>query len=149
MFGSTALGGNSALFLTQETGYLWQHFSGYSLHTSPIKSASKYEEKTYPKRLKERKAELDQPDAAWEALADGNTNITLSLEECRSPSTPCMDALKTIYSNYPKCSSHSALRRWRVCIRDLHLCFIMLSVWSVRCHYHSQGLSSKWKVTRE
>lgn len=56
---------------------------------------------TYPKRLKQHKAVADQPDAAWEALADGNKNITLSLEECCPPSTPCMDALKTIYSIYP------------------------------------------------
>lgn len=57
---------------------------------------------TYLKRLKQRKAVADQPDAAWEALADGNKNITLSLEECCPPSTPCMEALKTIYSIYPQ-----------------------------------------------
>lgn len=55
---------------------------------------------TYPERLKQHKAVADQPDAAWEALADGNKNITPSLEECCPPSTPCMDALKTIYSIY-------------------------------------------------
>lgn len=50
----------------------------------------------------------DQPDAAWEALADGNKNITLSPEECCPPSTPCMDALQTIYSFYPDFHTHSA-----------------------------------------
>lgn len=55
-------------------------------------------------KFKQRKEVADQPDAAWEALADGNKNITLSLEECCSPSAPCMDALKTIYSIYPQIS---------------------------------------------
>jgi hypothetical protein len=60
-------------------------------------------------RLKQRKAVADEPDAAWEALADGNKNITLSLKEWLSPTTPCMDALMTIYSIYRHFLTHSTL----------------------------------------
>lgn len=62
---------------------------------------------THPLRLKQRKAVADEPDAAWEALADGNKTITLSLKEWLSPTTPCMDALMTIYSVYQHFLTHS------------------------------------------
>lgn len=36
------------------------------------------EKGTYPERWRQSKAVADQPEAAWEVLADGNKNIPLS-----------------------------------------------------------------------
>ena len=44
---------------------------------------------------------VDQLDATWEALADGNKNITLTVGMQLPLSAPYMVALQTIYSIYP------------------------------------------------